>query len=378
MYLDPLLLYGLKQGGRLWSKLLHQKLTEVGFNQSLVDMCVYFRRKDGVLLVVGVYVDDLLVAGTKQEAVDAFFAELASLSVKKLGCAHKFLGIRVTYDKDAGYDLAQEVTIMDMLREHGMELAHGVRAPIGHEWNENQDEIMARLPAFGSEGAITVTKFRSLVGSLLWVARCTRPDIAFAVHKVTRRAHCPTMADWKLTKRILRYLAGTKNVRLRMHGKRKMSEPLNVVGYSDADFAADKEDLRNRGAGHRGWNARELGVQKPRGVSLSTMEAEYTAASVVGQELLGIHELLGEMGIGCGDPMYLRVDNQAALKQLDGEKVSSKAKHIDVRIKFVVDYAKRGVLKTEYCESERMLTDMFTKVLADPRLKKLAAVVGLH
>ncbi|KAJ8556836.1 hypothetical protein ON010_g9130 [Phytophthora cinnamomi] len=108
------------------------------------------------------------------------------------------------------------------------------------------------------------------------------------------------------------------------------------------------------------------------------MEAEYTAASVMGQELLGVRELVTEMGILCEDPMYLRGDNQAALKQLDGEKVSSKAKHIDVRIKFMVDYTKRGVLKTEYSEGERMPADMFTKVLAAPRLKELAELVGLH
>ncbi|KAG6616520.1 Integrase catalytic core protein [Phytophthora cinnamomi] len=54
-------LYGLKQAGRLWNKLLHSKLVEIGFVQSLIDMCVYFRRQEGVLLVVGIYVDDLLV-----------------------------------------------------------------------------------------------------------------------------------------------------------------------------------------------------------------------------------------------------------------------------------------------------------------------------
>ncbi|KAG6612643.1 Integrase catalytic core protein [Phytophthora cinnamomi] len=203
-------------------------------------MCVYFWWKGGAPLVVGVYVDDLLVTGTKREAVDAFFDELA---VKSLGCAHKFLGMRVNYDEDAGYDLDQEITISAMLGEHGMELAHGVRASIGHEWNEEQEESAARLPADGSDGVITVTKSRSLVG-LLWVATCSRPDIVFAVHKATRRA-LPTMADWKLAKRILMYLAGTKGLRLQMHGKRGANEPLEVVGYSDADFAADKEDPKS-------------------------------------------------------------------------------------------------------------------------------------
>lgn len=66
-------LYGLKQAGRLWSKLLHKKLVEIGFEQSLTDMCVYVRRRGTTLLVVGVYVDDLSVTGTEQKEVSTFF-----------------------------------------------------------------------------------------------------------------------------------------------------------------------------------------------------------------------------------------------------------------------------------------------------------------
>eukprot|EP00644_Phytophthora_capsici_P016293 jgi/Phyca11/117864/e_gw1.34.274.1 len=174
-------LYGLKQAGRLWSKFLHQKLVDVGFKQSLTDMCVYCRLKEGVLIVVGVYVDDLLVTGTQQNAVDAFFGELTGLAVKDLGSVSKFLGMRVTYSDDDGYDLDQEVGIAEMLREYGMELANGVRTPMGAEWNEaDATEI---LPVSGGDGCVTVRRFQSLVGSLMWVARCTRPDITFAVHK---------------------------------------------------------------------------------------------------------------------------------------------------------------------------------------------------
>ncbi|KAG3156636.1 hypothetical protein PC128_g21833 [Phytophthora cactorum] len=164
----------------------------------MVDLCVYFRKRGGVLVVVGVYVDNLLVTGTRQDAVDASFEELASLSIKNLGRAHKFLGMRVNYDDVNGYRLDQELKIMDMLKEFGMEMAHSVRTPIGEEWSGESESNAELLPAAGSGETPTITKFQSLVGSLLWVARCTRPDIAFAVHKASRRTHCPTIADWKL------------------------------------------------------------------------------------------------------------------------------------------------------------------------------------
>ncbi|POM58057.1 Retrovirus-related pol Polyprotein [Phytophthora palmivora] len=75
------------------------------------------------------------------------------------------------------------------------------------------------------------------------------------------------------------------------------------------------------------------------------MEAEYTAASRLSQEQLGIREILGEFGVAFAEPMVLRDDNQAALKQLEGEKASSKAKHIDTRIKFVLELSELRELR---------------------------------
>jgi hypothetical protein len=70
----------------------------------------------------------------------------------------------------------------------------------------------------------------------------------------------------------------------------------------------------------------------------------------MGQELLTVRELLNQLGVALVVSMHLRVDNQAALKQqLDGEKASSKVKHIDTRIIFVVHFTKTGVLKPDYC-----------------------------
>ncbi|GMF39427.1 unnamed protein product [Phytophthora fragariaefolia] len=88
-------LYGLKQAGLLRNQLLHQKLMGLGFSQSLTNMCVYYRRLQGTVLVVGVYDDDLLVTGTRQEAVDAYVSELKELAIKALGPASEFLGMRV-------------------------------------------------------------------------------------------------------------------------------------------------------------------------------------------------------------------------------------------------------------------------------------------
>ncbi|OWZ15199.1 putative mitochondrial protein [Phytophthora megakarya] len=248
--------------------------------------------------------------------------------------------MRIEYSDENGYDLDQEVTIDELLQTYGLEKAHAVRVPIGEDWNEAQDGSTELLPTNGGEGAATVKTFKSLVGSLLWIARCTRPDIAFAVQKATRRTHAPAVADWKLAKRVLRYLAGTKSLKLRMKGNDGVGRTLDVVGYSDADYAADRADRKSTTGGLVTVDGTVISwiCKKQGGVSLSTMEAEYTAASVVAQELHGVREFLGEMKVPLKVPMKLCVDNQAALKQLGGEQSSGRAKHIDVRIKFVGDH----------------------------------------
>ena len=89
------------------------------FTQCLTDMCVYWKQDDTRLIVVGVYVDDLLVTATASSLIDMFFADLNNLSVKNLGIAHKFLGMRIKHDDENGYDIDQEVTIVDMLKDPG-------------------------------------------------------------------------------------------------------------------------------------------------------------------------------------------------------------------------------------------------------------------
>ncbi|OWZ22783.1 putative mitochondrial protein [Phytophthora megakarya] len=217
-------LYGLKPAGKLWNRLLHSTLVRNGFEQRLNDI-----------------------------AVDAFFSELSALAVKDLGPVSKFLDMRVVYDEECGYDLDQEAAIVEILCDHGMEFAHGVRTPNGAEWSELQGAEDEVLPLAGGGNAVTVRKFQSLMGSLMWFARCTRPDVAFAVHKALRRTHSPTLADWRLGKRIARYLAGTKRLRLRMRGNATQEEPLKVVAYSDADFAADKSDRKSVTGGLLSW-----------------------------------------------------------------------------------------------------------------------------
>ena len=117
------------------------------------------------------------------------------------------------------------------------------------------------------------------------------------------------------------------------------------------------------------WTSKKQG-----GVSLSTMDAEFVAVSNQARELLGIREMLNEIG---KMPMVPHVDHQAALKKMAGEASSLKAKQIDVRTKFVCNYARRGIFVSQYVRLEKQLADLLTKVLEAVKLALLCELISL-
>lgn len=198
-------LYGLKQSGRLWNLMLHDILMSLGFCQCYTDSCLYIKDESDGKTLVGIYVDDVLATATSSHEVEDFFNDMQVVELKNLGVVSKFLGILFRYDDDNGWKLNQEHVIDEMLERFGLVDSAAVRVPIG---GDDGDEEVALLPSDGkgSPNRPTVQNFQSLVGSLLWISRCTRPDIAFAVHRVTRRSHAPSEGDWRLAKEIAKYL----------------------------------------------------------------------------------------------------------------------------------------------------------------------------
>ncbi|XP_065055329.1 uncharacterized protein LOC135683876 [Rhopilema esculentum] len=148
-----------------------------------------------------------------------------------------------------------------------MEDCNCVSNPVesGCEQSEDESDYLTNEP------------YREAVGSLNYLPLCTRPDIAYAVSLMSQVLDKPTKRHWKMVKRIFRYLKGTKDMKLIY--SRKVSQSL--TGYSDADFAGDKDSRKS----HTGVVCLHNGTaiswisQRQKCVSLSTTEAEFVAAS---------------------------------------------------------------------------------------------------
>nr|CCA23041.1 pol polyprotein putative [Albugo laibachii Nc14] len=339
-------LYGLKQAGRLWSKLLQSRLCEARFTQCTTDMCLYFKKEKDELTILGAYVDDLLVTGTFRDAVDKFFKEMSALEIKDLVVVNKFLGLRISLNEEVGYVLDQDLSIDLLLKEYGLETTNGVRTSAVDEFDDCNSQEPEYLPLTSTNGNATVEDFQSLLGRLLWIARCTRPDICFAVHRVTRQTHKPTMDYLKMAKRISRYLKGTKMLKLQIGGVGVSYGDVKIESWSDAGLAADQSDRKSFSG------------------CVVMIDAEFIAPSQTGRELLGLRQLFQELGFKIAEPMKIKMDNQAAIKQLEGEKSTESAKHVNIRVKFICHYAHAQVVQPIFVKSGEIIADLLTKALS--------------
>ena len=177
-----------------------------------------------------------MVTGTNSEVVDQFFVSRESFSITNLGHASKFLGMRIEYRKGFGYKLYQEEAINDLLRDFGLEDANTTLVPIMSDYYELQSLDEKLLDQVADRGKSSIKNFQSLVGTMLWIARCSRPEIAFGVHKATRQTHKPRLYDWKVAKRVARYLNGTRTFKLAIKNMVKDSSLFEITSFSDADF----------------------------------------------------------------------------------------------------------------------------------------------
>jgi hypothetical protein len=223
-------------------------------------------------------------------------------------------------------------------------------------------------------------QYQALVGSLIYLAVNTRPDISHAVGILSKFMAYPTTAHWEAAKHVLRYLKGTSTLGLRFRGHTS-TENQGVCDwelYADADFAADVDKRRSTtGAVLIMQGAAVSWISKLQSiVATSTAEAEYIAAATATKAGLWVRKMLGEI-YGQVSPLMLRVDNQPAITLMTEHTAgqSGRTKHIDVQFHFVRDRYQRGDLILKYVCTEDQRADIFTKQLPGPAFRNHRSVV---
>ncbi|GBO20169.1 Copia protein [Araneus ventricosus] len=352
-------LYGLKQAPRQWFHKFQQFMNKVKFKQSTSDPCIFIRKEKGRKIIICLYVDDLLIAGSDPDEVKTVINLLQNeFEMSKSAPATEFLGIRLVFTPTE-LKLDQEEYIDKMLKRFNMSDCKPCSTPLEPKCTSAD---FANSELF--EGP-----FRELIGSLLYLAVTTRPDILFSVNCLSQLQEKPTVAAWTGLKRILRYLKGTKNFKLVY---KKLHNPnFNIDLYVDADWASDTTD-RKSVSGHvlMFCNCPILWCCKKQNcISLSSTEAEIIALSKSLQDLLYYKSVINE--ISRINSISIYEDNQSAFKSVTNENVCGRLKHLDVKLKFIRETLSNHCISVKYVCTENQIADLFTKSLSKCKLYKL-------
>jgi histone deacetylase 1/2 len=361
-------LYGLKQAPRAWYARLCKRLQSLGFVPSRADTSLFYYNNGKHTLFVLVYVDDIIVASSSQDATVALLKDLQEdFALKDLGDLHYFLGIEVKRSSD-GLLLTQSRYASDVLSRSGMDKAKSVDTPL----STSERLSLTDGKRLGPDDS---TRFRSIVGALQYLT-LTRPDISFAVNKVCQFLHSPTTTHWSAVKRILRYVSGTINVGLKI----KKCKSMLISAFSDADWAGDVDDRRSTGgfAVFLGDNLVSWTARKQATVSRSSTEAEYKALANATAELMWVQKLLAELHVPHPPAARLWCDNLGA-KYLSANPVfHARTKHIEIDFHFVRERVAQKLLDIRFINSGDQVADGFTKAISAAQMKKFRCNLNLQ
>lgn len=205
---------------------------------------------------------------------------------------------------------------------------------------------------------------------------CTRPDIAYAVSRLSRYTHNPSAEHWHALYRLLKYLKGTADWCLHFN-----SFPAILESYCDANWVSDSDEVSSTsgyvftlGGGAISWKSIKQSC-----IASSTMESEFIALELAGREADWLRSLLAEVPLwgNSSAPVPIHWDSQAAIGVTKNSVYNGKRRHIRIRHAIVRDFLKNGVITLDFVKSESNLADPLTKGLARRQVHESSRGMGL-
>ena len=406
--------YGLKQSGFLWYKTLVKFLISMGFEERGDIPCVLVKpqkkRKDKISIIVGFFVDDMVVSGSSQNEVDNFVFKLNERFTLRKTYANKLgfkdiLGIGVRENRDKRSDtllsleLSLESYITRLVNNLGMkeefDSQRSISTPMtpGFHFDLEKEEPMELS---GKELADEIHFFREVVGALQYIALTVRPDITYAANYMARFCLCPHPKLKRELLRIVRYVYQTRRnmIRYTRYPSDLAQDMDRLITYSDADHAGDPVSRKSTlsavfmmNGGPVAWFTRVAKF-----MATSSTDAEVAAMVESGNGLTHYREVLTFLGIlgpeysrreeyfipeysramkvgGAVNmkeyrrirPLLVMVDNTAAIYLAQKGTTSNRSKHMGIRVARARDIMENEHILYKHIGTKDMLADILTK-----------------
>ncbi|CAI7834213.1 unnamed protein product [Closterium sp. NIES-53] len=346
--------YGLRQAPREWHDTLRTTLAALGFAPSTADPSLFLRTDTSLPpFYILVYVDDLVFATADTAGLAYVKSELQKRhTCTDLGELRSYLGLQITRDRACRtITLTQSHMVQQVLQRFGFTYSSPQATPLPTRHS------LSALPS--DESVESSGPYPELVGCLMYLMTCTRPDLAYPISILARyvapRRHRPE--HMTASKRVLRYLCSTSGMGLVLGGQ----SPRSSQGYT---FSL--------GSGSVSWRA-----TRSSSVLGSSCEAEIYAGAMAAQELRWLTYLLTDLGEPPRSPPVLYVDNKAMLALCREQRLEHRTKHIALRYFLACELQQRGQLWLAYMVSDANTADVFTKALAPCDHQRFCTQLGL-
>ncbi|CAI7905163.1 unnamed protein product [Closterium sp. NIES-53] len=350
--------YGLRQAPREWHDTLRATLASLGFSPTTADPSLLLRT-DTILppFYVLVYVDDLVFATADTEALAHVKSELQKrYTCTDLGELTSYLGLRITWDRaQRTIALTQSHMVQQVLQRFGFTYSSPQSTPLptGHS-----------LSAPPSDESVEPSgPYPELVGCLMYLMTCTRPDLAYPLSLLARYV-APgkhRKVHWDAAKRVLRYLCSSSGMGLVLGGRARVV----LTGHADASWVDDLATQQSSqgytfslGSGSVSWRS-----TRSSSVLSSSCEAKIYVGAMAAQELRWLTYLLTDLGEAPRSPPVLYVDNKAMLALCQEHRLEHRTKHIALRYFLARELQQRGQFRLAYVASQANTADVFTKAL---------------
>lgn len=361
---------GLKQSAKEWNTKFCKTMHELGFIESSVVTSVYILNHTN-LLVILLYVDDLLIFGKDKKQVKEIKEALKErFRMKDLGEAKFFLGIKIHRDREKGLlHISQGKYVRKMLNTFNMADCKPSHIPMEtnlklfEEESNDQHDKYANIP------------YRQIIGSLMYLMACTRPDICYSVITLSQFNNSFSEKHWILAKRVLRYLKSTQDFGI-LYSKGNQSI---LTMFVDASFGMNKDYRSTTGCcyllngGAIAWTSKCQSC-----IAVSSAEAEYMSLSFGCRLMTKFKRLLDEVGSTQHDPIAVYIDNQSAMRMVESPNFKGRTVHIAVHYHFTRELKEKGAIKLEFVPSAENLADIFTKALAREKFCKHRSSMGIE
>ncbi|CAI7874917.1 unnamed protein product [Closterium sp. NIES-54] len=335
--------YGLRQAPREWHDTLRTTLAALGFAPSTADPSL-FLRTDTLLppFYVLVYVGDLVFATVDTEALALVKSELQKRhTCTDLGELRSYLGLQITRDgARRSITLTQSHMVQQVLQRFGFTWSSAQATPLATGHSLSAPPLDESVEPSGP--------YPELVGCLMYLMTCTRPNLAYPLGLLARYVgpgrHRKVHMD--AAKRVLRYLCSTSGMGLVLGGRGIVV----LTGRSDASWVDDQATQRSSqgytfslGSGSVSWRS-----TRSSSVLGSSCEAEIYATAMAAQELCWLTYLLTDLGERPSSPPVLYVDNKATIALCQEHRLEHRTKHIALRYFLARELQQRGQLRLAY------------------------------